>query len=190
MLATSDGSLVPILSYQFPVSLIYKPVQMSVKQHMHTPLQADPDPKVRERCAYRHSLLMGYTSSIPAVLRQLPTQPEERRRDTLKTTGMYMATKMAGGCSWNFQTWSRYVPTPPHSYPSLPSLLCFLPFPHSLLPFLFLLPCSISSSLPYSHLPSPFPSLFSSIFPSLPLSPFHPQWILASLSRPSWQRSG
>ena len=58
------------------------------------PLQADPDPKVRERCAYRHSLLMGYTSSIPAVLRQLPTQPEQRRRDTLKTTGTYMDMDM------------------------------------------------------------------------------------------------
>ena len=141
---------------------------------MHTPLQADPDPRVRERCAYRHSLLMGYTSSIPAVLRQLPTQPEQRRRDTLKTTGMYMATR------WLVVKPGVDMcppPLPPFLLTSLPSPLCFLP-----------LPCSISSSLPYSSsLPSPFPSLFSSIPPSLSS---HPQWTLASLSRPSWQRRG
>lgn len=122
---------------------------------MHTPLQADPDPKVRERCAYRHSLLMGYTSSIPAVLRQLPTQPEQRRRDTLKTTGMYMATR------WLVVKPGVDMcppPLPPFLLTSLPSPLCFLP-----------LPCSISSSLPYSSsLPLPFPPSFH---PSLLLSP-------------------
>ena len=156
---------------------------MSVKQHMPTPLQADPDPKVRERCAYRHSLLMGYTSSIPAVLRQLPTQLEERRRDTLKTTGMYMATKMAGGCSWNFQTWSRYVPTPPSlpPFPSFPSLLppfsslsstLSLPPPllpsSSLAPFLLLAPSPLPSLTHASPLPFP-PSFHPSFHPSLSL---------------------
>jgi len=51
-------------------------------------IQMDPDPKVRERNSYRQSLLTGYTSTVPIVLKKLPTQPEHQRGDTLKITGM------------------------------------------------------------------------------------------------------
>ena len=152
-------------------------VNTYISNHRHLyPLQADPDPKVRERCAYRHSLLMGYTSSIPAVLRQLPTQPEQRRRDTLKNTGTYMATRWLVAVVGIFK----------------PGVDMLLPLLHS--PTLSLPPSLlISSSLPYSSLPLSLslPLFFHLSIPlSLSSTPPHPQWILASLSRPSWQRRG